>query len=136
MKKIKLSSLVSFVLAFAIALCGCGNTRDNSESVAESESVVVESEEEKEKIGGDYTLEALYDAGKLTQEDLLNIAYYSGNARYNLDLMGEDFVPTVEAELTEELEKEIQKTLAQIACDRKINPASKFSPETYEIEYY
>ena len=64
-------------------------------------------------MGVKYTLEG-YDAGKLTQEDLLNIAYYSGNAWCNPDLMGEDFVPTVEAELTEELEKEIQKTLAQI----------------------
>ena len=53
---------------------GCAITNQNAQSTSESESAEIPKEEQK---GSIYSLHALYEAGKLTQEDLLNIAYYS-----------------------------------------------------------
>ena len=94
-------------IVFCLGLSlGCDISSDNfqSESQSELESTSTQEETPKEEQKGSvYSLHALYEAGKLTQEDLLNIAYYSDNAKYNEELMGEDFVPTVDATLTPEL---------------------------------
>ena len=67
---------------------------------------------------------------------MLNIAYYSGNAKYNEELIGEDFVPTVDAKLTPELENEILETIANVYRTRKISPWEVAEKESFEIDWY
>ena len=40
-----------------------------------------------------YNLEEVYEASRITKQDLLNIAYYNNNGKLNEELMGENFVP-------------------------------------------
>lgn len=127
---------VSLCLGFSISCTTSDNSQ--SESLVESQSDgLSDSEQEKEEQKSSiYSLSALYEAGKLTQEDLLNIAYYSSNAQYNIELMGEDFVPTVDATLTPELESELKETIVNVYKSRKINPWESAEPEMFEIDYY
>lgn len=144
--------LICFLLCIIVCLglsFGCAITSQNTLSTSEVESETQgESESEiesapnqeetpkEEQKGSIYSLHALYEAGKLTQEDLLNIAYYSGNAQYNEELIGEDFVPTVDATLTPELENELLETIANVYRTRKINPWFVAQPESFEIVFY
>lgn len=124
-------SLLCIIFCLGLSF-GCSKTNPNTQSKSESESVEKPKEEQK---GSIYSLHALYAAGKLTQEDLLNIAYYSDNAKYNEELMGEDFVPTVDATLTPELENELKETIVNVYKNRKVY-AYKLQVENIEIEYY
>ena len=144
--------LICFLLCIIFCLglgFGCSITSQKPQSASEVESETqsepeseIESAPNQEEMpkeeqkGSIYSLHALYEAGKLTQEDLLNIAYYSDNAKYNEELMGEDFVPTVDATLTPELENELKETIANVYRTRKINPWFVAQPESFEIVFY
>lgn len=112
--------------------CGCSPVTPDSEILKESE---IETTLE-EQSGEVFTLRALYEAGKLSKEDLLNIAYHSNNAMYNKELIGEDFSPTVDNTLTPELESNLKETIANFYRTRKINPWENASAERFKIEGY
>ena len=122
-------------LLLCISLClgfcfGCASLTSDRESVFESESVP------EEKTGEVFTLRALYEAGKLSKEDLINIAYHSNNAMYNKELIGEDFTSTVDNTLTPELESNLKETIANFYRTRKINPWKGVAAERFKIEGY
>ena len=80
-----LSAILSFCMLFAFSGC-------------------------KEKpYGKFYTLEQAYEAGYITQEDLINIAYYRHpNLEKNAHFYGEDFSPIPLAEFSEDLQRKIK----------------------------
>ena len=124
-----MKKFISLLLCISVCLGLCfGCTRLTSDK--ESESVP------EEKTGEVFTLRALYEAGKLSKEDLLNIAYYSNNAKYNNELIGEDFTPTADNTLSPELEKKLQETIANFYRTRKINPWKNASAKWFKIEGY
>ena len=112
--------------------CGCSPVTPDSEILKESE---IETTIE-EQSGEVFTLRALYEAGKLSKEDLLNIAYYSDNAKYNNELIGEDFTPTVDNTLSPELENKLTETIANFYRTREINPWKNAPAERFKIEGY
>lgn len=79
-----------------------------------------------------YDLKEAYEAGWLTKEDLMSIAYYhNGGREGNEDLMAEDFEPIPKTPLSEETESAIKETAANDLRNDKKSPipdadASKF----------
>ncbi len=69
-------------------------------------------QEEPEGITGSFcTLQEAYDAGFLTQDDLMSIAYYHNEGReYNEEIIPEDFQPVPLVPLDEETEAAIIRT--------------------------
>lgn len=59
-------------------------------------------------------LKKAYYQGKLSDEDMKNIAYYSNGCsnKYNENVISEDFIPKPKAELSEEVKDLIRKSIA------------------------
>ena len=71
----------------------------------------------------DYELIELREAyyqGKLSDEDMLSIAYYSNfdSREYNENVISEDFIPKPKAELSEEVKDLIRKSIANYLSDK------------------
>ena len=80
---------------------------EESESEQESESVTEESPTPK----GLLSLQEAFDLGILTHDDLLSIAYHSGNAEVNEEIDG-DFEPSARPEMTEDVVLDITNSLS------------------------
>lgn len=104
MKKLKiLAAMIGIMLLFAGALSGC----------AKNEGIF-------------YTLQEAYDAGMLTQNDLMSIAYYhNGGRKYNEDIMSEDYtpIPKMPQELGQNVSYKIRATVALELRRSKIKEA-------------
>ncbi|MBQ2769513.1 MAG: hypothetical protein IJF44_06035 [Clostridia bacterium] len=109
------SVLLLLCLAFSIVACG-------------EEGVLGE--------GPLYTLEEVYEAGEIDRKDLLNIAYYGGDAKYNSDEIDEDFVPIEKGELSEEISLEIREYLAEKERTDEKHPHPETKAEDFEITSY
>ena len=132
-----MKKFISLLLCISVCLGLCfGCTRLTSDKESAFESVFESESVPEEKTGEVFTLRALYEAGKLSKEDLLNIAYYSNNARYNNELIGEDFTPTADNTLSPELENKLQETIANFYRTREIHPWKNASAERFKIEGY
>ena len=132
-----MKKFISLLLCIGMCLGLCfGCTRLTSDKESAFESVFESESAPEEKTGEVFTLRALYEAGKLSKEDLLNIAYHSNNAMYNKELIGEDFSPTVDNTLTTELESNLKETIANFYRTREINPWKNAPAERFKIEGY
>lgn len=74
-----------------------------------------------------YSLEQAYNDKLISYEDLLNIAYHTGNYRYNEELF-EEFTPTEKGELDKSVERTIKKALSKRDGREK--------PNTFIVYYY
>ena len=104
--------LICFLLCIIFCLglsLGCSITSQNPQSVSEQESESVE--EEKSIPKGMLSLQEAFDLGVLTHEDLLSIAYHSGNAQINEEIDG-DFEPSAKPEMTEDVVLDITNSLS------------------------
>ena len=71
-------------------------------------------EDDEQYEGTLYALEQAYEEGKITREQLLNIAYHQGSAEYNQEEINENFTPIPKGDLTEEVSLEIRTALAEM----------------------
>ena len=102
--KIVLPIVLCITMLMPIFLCGCAN------------------------YGTFYPLEQAYNDKLISYEDLLNIAYHTGNYRYNEELF-ENFTPTEKGELDKSVERTIKKALSKRSKSRE-------KPDTFIISYY
>ena len=101
--KIFVSLFLGVIIAFGIS--GCETTDTPSGDLPEEETA-----------GSFYTLQEAYDNGWLTQEDLMNIAYYNNGGRTdNEEIMSEDYQPAPQTPevLSEKTELKIKSTAAK-----------------------
>lgn len=117
------TSIISLVLLGAAVLCtGCTSEQRYSESV-----------------GTFYTLEEAYEAGFLTRDDLMSIAYYHNGGRQNNEsVMAEDYAPKpkVPKELSEEISLKIRNTAAyDFRNDESVNAPKAVADDFKIIEY-
>ena len=112
--------LICFLLCIIFCLglsFGCSITSQNTQSTSELESEKeseIEStpiQEEKSIPKGMLSLQEAFDLGVLTHEDLLSIAYHSGNAQINEEIDG-DFEPSAKPEMTEDVVLDITSSLS------------------------
>ena len=93
---------IIFCLGFSV---GCSITNQNPQSTSES------IQEETPSPKGILSLQEAFDLGVLTHEDLLSIAYHSGNAEINEEING-DFEPSAKPEMTEDVVLDITISLS------------------------
>ena len=100
MKRVKILAVILALAALCMGMVsGCDNGKDGSE-IGE---------------GSFYTLQEAYDAGYLTKEEIMSIAYYHNGGRvYNEDIMSEDYtpIPKVPQALSENVSYKIRETVA------------------------
>ncbi|MBQ9714491.1 MAG: hypothetical protein IJV83_04130 [Clostridia bacterium] len=143
MKKIKkwLVIMLSAVMAFAtFGLVSCGDSTENSSSLDSISSETDNSSSEgnsvdPEELGTFYTLQEAYEIGDITFEDLLNIAYYSGNEVYNTDTF-KDFEPKKKQELNEEVALVLKFALAEEHNKNVKDEEKKINVDGFIISYY
>ena len=82
-----------------ISACGKEKVKTSSSEYSSSSSAINENSSSiVEKTEAFYSLQNAYDNGYITYEDLLNIAYHSGNAGHNPDIF-QDFTPKTIGEM-------------------------------------
>ena len=125
--KIFVSLFLGVIIAFGIS--GCETTDTPSGDLPEEETA-----------GSFYTLQEAYDIGWLTQEDLMNIAYYNNGGRTdNEEIMSETYqpVPKTPEVLSEPVAKSIKKAWAKRYNGDNTNQATDITEEmVYISEYY
>lgn len=130
MRKFKRFSIFLLVgiLLFSLFFTACGTNTGNqsgsSDPASESSSTPDESldssdssldpSHDEQYEGTLYTLERAYKEGKITREQLLNIAYHQGSAEYNQEEINENFTPIPKGDLTEDVSLEIRTALAEM----------------------
>ena len=82
-----------------------------------------------------YSIEEVYNAGDITFEDLLNLAYYSGNEIYNLDKF-QGFTPKDKVEMDEETMMSLKAKLVEMYNERVSKEQYKATINDFEITYY
>lgn len=86
-----------------------------------------------------YTLEEAYEAGFLTRDDLMSIAYYhNGGREHNESIMDEEYAPKprVPQELSEEMSSKIRNTAAyDYRNDEFMNAPEAVADDFQIIEY-
>ena len=91
------------------------NTQSTSELEGEKESEIESTpiQEETSIPRGILSLQEAFDLGVLTHEDLLNVAYHSGNVENNEEING-DFEPSAKPEMTEDVILDITNSLLYV----------------------
>lgn len=112
LKQIVTSILAGVMLLFSCVFVGCGEMPS----------------------GVFYTLKEAYENNYITRNDLLNIAYYSGDYKYNLEIY-KNFQPSEKEELTEDmslvLKKEIVKAINSV--EENVSVEDFVIPEYYGV---
>ena len=106
-KWIKVLSLLFSVMLLCVGVVGCDNNN-----------------------GTFYSLNDTYLAGGISYDDLLNIAYYTGDSRYNEDKF-QDFVPNDKGVLPSYIETKIKRKFLELE-DAKYH----YSLDDIKIYYY
>ena len=113
----KLICFLLCIIVFSGFSFGCSITNQNAQSTSELEGEKeseIEStpiQEETSIPRGILSLQEAFDLGVLTHEDLLSIAYHSGNAQINEEIDG-DFEPSTKPEMTEDVVLDIKNSLS------------------------
>jgi len=137
---------ISLLLATLLVCCvvGCGEkdkgtkteqSQSEQTQTSQSESVnngPVESVLEANKV---YSLLEVYNVNEISYEDLLNIAYYSGNECYNTEFF-QNFKPKEKVPLDAEIELEIKTKLAENYNAKVTKEIDKVKVEDYVITFY
>ncbi len=118
--KNKLTKIFMLICTFILLLCF-------------SLGVVACNEPEKE--GKFYSLEKAYEDGLITREDLLNIAYYHGDAEHNPDELNDSFIPKELGELDEQTSLKIRTDLAELFNEMD-SSTEKVYADNFEITNY
>ncbi len=122
MKKVKrMAVIMGMILLCAGVLCGCDN--GNNSEIGE---------------GTFYTLQEAYNAGYLTKEEIMSIAYYHNGGRvYNEEIMSEDYKPITKTpqELSEKTVNKIKENAAH-EYNSEHDPKIKATADGFTIDQY
>ena len=108
--------LLLLTMLFSVSACGKDKAKTSSSELSSestsSESSLAQSSEnssgEKSGLGTFHSLQDAYDNGWLNQEQLLSIAYHSGNRDSNEELMGENYTPIPKTPETLDAETDLE----------------------------
>lgn len=82
-----------------------------------------------------YSIEEVYNVGGIAFEDLLNLAYHSGNEIYNLDKF-QGFTPKDKVKMDEETMLSLKAKLVEMYNERVSKEQYKATINDFEITYY
>ena len=121
---------VSFFLLMSLSLSSCELKRDYT-----SDNIFAPNNGKEFISNHIYTIEEVYNARGIGFEDLLNLAYYSGNEKYNFDKF-QGFEPKEKDEIEEAIMILLKAKLAEVYNERESKEEYKATINDFEITYY